>query len=163
MVAPNHFGAYSTLLQHTSCSKYTKRDHCPKSCMSFVLSPRACNSLKSAANCSSSNFIRANAPQYPHIAAAWVCVDRGLKAEQKAIGRDGGDRRSRRARLLPREIGCRTCRVACLHESNGVTIVHAARINRRAEKPEAHVLPRTRNVRNVECATYDNDKEDNRS
>jgi hypothetical protein len=32
---------------------------------SFALSPRACSSLKSAANCSSSNFIRADAPQYP--------------------------------------------------------------------------------------------------
>jgi hypothetical protein len=28
-----------------------------------------------AANCSSSNFIRADAPQYPHIAAARVSVD----------------------------------------------------------------------------------------
>jgi hypothetical protein len=33
--------------------------------MSFARSPRACSSLKSAANCSSSNFIRADAPQYP--------------------------------------------------------------------------------------------------
>jgi len=33
-------------------------------CISFVLSPRACSSLKSAANCSSSNFIRADAPQW---------------------------------------------------------------------------------------------------
>jgi hypothetical protein len=33
--------------------------------MSFYLSPRVCSSLKSAANCSSSNFIRADAPQYP--------------------------------------------------------------------------------------------------
>jgi hypothetical protein len=40
------------------------------------LSPQACSSFKSAANCSSSNFIRADAPQY----------------------------------------------LACLHESNGVTI-----------------------------------------
>ena len=35
--------------------------------------------------------------------------------------------------------------------------MHAARLGRRAE-PEARIrLPRTRNVRNVECATYDND------
>jgi hypothetical protein len=38
---------------------------CPKSCISFVLSPRACSSLRSAANCSSSIFIRADASQYP--------------------------------------------------------------------------------------------------
>ena len=37
----------------------------PKSCINLVLSPRACSSLKSAANCSSSNLIRADAPQYP--------------------------------------------------------------------------------------------------
>src|SRR5262249_40814877 len=37
----------------------------PKSCISFCLSPRACSSLKSAANCSSSNFVRADAPSSP--------------------------------------------------------------------------------------------------
>ena len=34
-------------------------------CISLVLSPRACSSLKSAANYSSSNFIRADAQKYP--------------------------------------------------------------------------------------------------
>jgi hypothetical protein len=42
-----------------------------KSRIGFVLSPFACSSLKSAANCSSSNFIRDDAPQYP-TAIEWI-------------------------------------------------------------------------------------------
>ena len=42
---------------------FTDRPHgqLPNNCRSFPLSPRACNSLKSAAKCSPSNFIHADA------------------------------------------------------------------------------------------------------
>src|SRR5262249_29588813 len=84
-VASNQELLNSILLQHNLCSKYTARkspiyDQAPNSCISFVLSPRACSSLKSAANCSSSNFIRADAPQYP---AGIEWIKTGNKAEWK--------------------------------------------------------------------------------
>jgi hypothetical protein len=44
----------------------------PNNCMSFWRSPRACSSLNNAANCSSSNFICADAPQYPARAQARI-------------------------------------------------------------------------------------------
>src|SRR6516164_4585647 len=60
--------------------RFSRRSTLSMMPFSFALSPRACSSLKSAANCSSSNFIRADAPQYP---AAIEWIKTANKAERK--------------------------------------------------------------------------------
>jgi hypothetical protein len=60
----------------------------PNSCISFCLSPRDYSSLKSAANCSSSNFIRADAPHYP-AAIEWIKAANKAKWKYDPDGRPG--------------------------------------------------------------------------